>query len=83
MAKRGPRSLNRGLISHSFIQLFRDFGYWPLNRGWLLNGGWTVLLCCCGDLTLEQWYSIYSSFTNAMVSLWYHKSNKLFFHVFQ
>ena len=51
MAKRGPRSLNRGLISHSFIQLFRDFGYWPLNWGWLLIGAWTVLLCCYGDLS--------------------------------
>ena len=25
--------LNRGLSSHSFLQLFRDFDYWPINRG--------------------------------------------------
>ena len=31
-AKRWPRPLNRGLISHSFIQLFWDFDYWPLNE---------------------------------------------------
>ena len=46
-AKRWPRSLNRGLISHSFLQLFRGIDYWPLNGGWLinrwpLNGGLTV-----------------------------------------
>ena len=40
------RSLNRGLISPSILQLFRDFDYWPLNGGWplnrwLLNGGYT------------------------------------------
>ena len=29
--------LNRGLISHSFLQLLRNFDYWPLNRGWPLN----------------------------------------------
>ena len=39
--QRWPRSLNRserwalnrGLISHSFLQLFREFDYWPLNGG--------------------------------------------------
>ena len=35
---------NRGLSSHSFLQLFRDFDYWPLNRGWPLNGGSTVII---------------------------------------
>ena len=35
MKKRWP--LNRGLISHSFLQLFRVIDYWPLNGGWLLN----------------------------------------------
>ena len=34
-------------VSHSFLQLFRDFDYWPLNGGWPLNrwplnGGSTV-----------------------------------------
>ena len=28
-----------GLISHSFLHLFRDFDCWSLKRGWLLNGG--------------------------------------------
>jgi len=36
--------LNRGLISHSFLQLFRDFDYWLLKRGWLLNRASTVEL---------------------------------------
>ena len=31
-------TLNRSLISHSFLQLFQDFKYWPLNRWWPLNG---------------------------------------------
>ena len=31
----GP--LNRGLISHSILQLFRGIDYWPLNGGWPLN----------------------------------------------
>ena len=35
---------NRGLIFQFFLQLFRVIDYWPLNRGWLLNGGLTVLL---------------------------------------
>ena len=30
-------SLNRGLISHLFLQLFRGIDYWPPNEGWLLN----------------------------------------------
>ena len=39
--------LTGGLISHYFLQLFRDCDYWPLNGGWLLNrwplnGGSTV-----------------------------------------
>ena len=34
----------RGLSSHSFLQLFRDFDYRPLNRGWPLNGGSTVII---------------------------------------
>ena len=43
---RGGRS-NRGLISHSLLQLFRGIDYWPLNGEWLLNrwplnGGSTV-----------------------------------------
>ena len=37
MDKKGPQSLNRDLISHSFLQLFWDFDYWLLNRGWPLN----------------------------------------------
>ena len=49
---RWPRPLNRGLISHSFLQLFWDFDYWPLNRGWPLNDDSTVFLSvvrtfCC------------------------------------
>ena len=39
-AKSWPRSVTRGgrltevlLISHTFLQLFRDFDYWPLNGG--------------------------------------------------
>ena len=32
-----------GLISHSFLHLFRDFDYRPLNCGWPLNGGSIVL----------------------------------------
>ena len=32
-----------GLISHSFLQLFWDFDYWPLNSG-PRNGGSTVFL---------------------------------------
>ena len=36
-AKSWPRPLNSGLSAHSFLQLFRAFDYWPLNRGWLLN----------------------------------------------
>ena len=31
MAKRWPQLLNRGLISHFFLQLFQDFDYWLLN----------------------------------------------------
>ena len=31
--KSWPLSLNRGLISYSFQQLFRDFDYWPLSGG--------------------------------------------------
>ena len=42
MDKQGSQSLNRGLISHSFLQLFRDFDNWPLKRGWPLNRGLTV-----------------------------------------
>ena len=38
---------NRGVSSHSFLQLFRDFDYWPLNRGWPLNGGSTVIIVSC------------------------------------
>ena len=45
--KRWPQPLNRGLISHSFLQLFRVFYHWPLNAGlllnrWSLNGRLTV-----------------------------------------
>ena len=42
--QRWLRSLNRGgpLTEVSFpiffLQLFRDFDYWPLNGGWPLNG---------------------------------------------
>ena len=36
--------LIRGLSSHSFLQIFRDFDYRPLNRGWPLNGGSTVII---------------------------------------
>ena len=42
MDKKGSQSLNRRLISHSFLQLFRDFDNWPLKRGWPLNRGLTV-----------------------------------------
>ena len=40
---------NRGLRSHLFLQLFEDFDYWLLNRGWwlnkwLLNAGSTVIV---------------------------------------
>ena len=49
MDKKGPQSLNRDLISHSFLQLFWDFDYWLLNRGWPLNrwplhGGLTKII---------------------------------------
>ena len=37
MDKKGSQTLNRGLISHSFLQLFRDFDNWPYKRGWPLN----------------------------------------------
>ena len=37
MDKKGSQTLNRGLISHSFLQLFRDFDNWPFKRGWPLN----------------------------------------------
>ena len=33
----GP--LNRGLISHCLLQLFRGIDYWPLNEDGLLIGG--------------------------------------------
>ena len=39
--------LFRGLSSYSFLQLFRDFDYWQLNRGWPLNGGSTVIIVSC------------------------------------
>ena len=42
MDKKGSQTLNRGLISHSFLQLFRDFDNWPFKRGWPLNRGSTV-----------------------------------------
>ena len=42
MDKKGSQTLNRGLISHSFLQLFRDFDNWPFKRGWPLNRGLTV-----------------------------------------
>ena len=32
----------RPIIVNYFLQLFRNFDYWPLNRGWPLNGGSTV-----------------------------------------
>ena len=32
-SKRWPRLLNRCLIAHSFVKLFWDFDYWPLNGG--------------------------------------------------
>ena len=32
----------RPIIVNYFLQLFRDFDYRPLNRGWPLNGGSTV-----------------------------------------
>ena len=32
------------LISHFFPQLLQDFDYWPLKRGWSLNGGSSVNL---------------------------------------
>ena len=35
--------LNRGLSSHSFLQLFWDFQFWPLNREWLPNGGFNCI----------------------------------------
>ena len=36
--KKCSQLLDRGSISHSFLQLFRDIDYcWLLNRGWLLN----------------------------------------------
>ena len=36
--KAGRGRFNKsGLSAHSFLQLFRAFDYWPLNRGWLLN----------------------------------------------
>lgn len=34
--------LKRGLSSHPFLQLFCNFDYCPLNRGWPLYGGSTV-----------------------------------------
>ena len=37
MAKKWLRPLDRGLIYYSFLQLFQDFEYWPLNRGWPLH----------------------------------------------
>ena len=41
-------ALDRVLIDHCFIQLFRDFDYFPRNGGWpfnrwQLNGGATLL----------------------------------------
>ena len=49
MDKKGPQSLNRDLISHSFLQLFWDFDYWLLNRGrplnrWPLHRGLTKII---------------------------------------
>ena len=32
----------RPIIVNYILQLFRDFDYWPLNRGWPLNGGSTI-----------------------------------------
>ena len=32
----------RPIIVNYILQLFRDFDYWPLNRGWPLNGDSTV-----------------------------------------
>ena len=29
--------LNRGLSSHSFLQLFKNFDCWPLYKGWPRN----------------------------------------------
>ena len=29
--------LNRSLLSHSFLQVFRNFDYWTLDGGWLLK----------------------------------------------
>ena len=64
-AKRWPRSLNRGvrfnrgLISHSLLQLFRGIDYWPLNGGWLLNRCWPlneVQLCTEWDDILHDEY---------------------------
>ena len=36
-------ALDRVLIDHCFLQLFRDFDYLPRNGGWPLNGGATLL----------------------------------------
>ena len=44
MANRWPWPswpLNRGLNSHSFLKLFWDLDFWPLNRGYPLNRGWS------------------------------------------
>lgn len=51
-----------------------------LNR-WLFNGGWTVLSCCCGGLTMAIMV-FNSGFANAMMSLWYCKNSKLSSRVF-
>ena len=31
--------LSRVKVSHFFLQLFMEFDYWLLNRGWPLKGG--------------------------------------------
>ena len=52
--KKWPQPLNRGLISHTFLQLFRVFYYWSLNghagsllNRWSLNGRSTVVWAWC------------------------------------
>ena len=54
MAKRCPWPLSTGLSSHCFLQIFWDFDHWLFNRGWPLNGGWTVTLN-----SNDCWYNFY------------------------
>ena len=68
-ARRKER-FKRSLSSHSVLQLFLDFDYWPLNRK-PLNGGWTLLFTASVRKYTKELSLRYETFSSSFF-LWHH-----------